>query len=217
MPAEKQTNRRSKLFALFCLPLSFLLLFAMLTGCEKEHFTLSILAQGEESSSIPTNARIVRSISLDRLEYDFSDETSELSEISGVISLNATVEANAPTASIQYLSSQPEILLYFPGYNSPSDMKSIIQRGKRELRLEKGESSSYVRLGLIVRTNTSKKIEKGPDPGLVAASTLINSLNEDFMEVRVTFENGAVVAKKYALFAEDVESDATSYYLKESD
>lgn len=215
MRIEKQVNLSPALFVPFCLLLSFLLFSAMLTGCGEEHFTLSIFAQGEEDFGISAKEKKVNSVFLNRLDYDFDEGSRKITDVSGIVTLNASIESNAAIASVRYLSSQPGVLLYFPDRSDPSDMRSIIQKGKQKLNLENGKDSSYVRLGLIIETNASKEVEEDSDLESAAALALIESLNEDFLEVDVTFKKGATANKKYSLFAANTESGSISYRLKE--
>lgn len=157
------------------------------------------------------------SITVDKVDYSFDEEAQKITNLKGVISLNATVLAAKEIKSVTYSTSQLNVTLCSPTKDYSADLNEIILKGGKSITFSEPEDISYSLIGIIIKSDEIINIQQNEVTDEEIASDLLNVLEPDFLVIEVNYTDGTSENKVYSLSAQIDNSGDLLTYIKESD
>ena len=157
------------------------------------------------------------SITVDKVDYSFDEEAQKITNLKGVISLNATVLAAKEIKSVTYSTSQLNVTLCSPTEDYSADLNEIILKGGKSITFSEPEDISYSLIGIIIKSDEIINIQQNEVTDEEIASDLLNVLEPDFLVIEVNYTDGTSENKVYSLSAQIDNSGDLLTYIKESD
>lgn len=171
----------------------------ILTGCQDSDFTISEYERGEVVANEEQGTRAVSYISLDKVNYDFDEETQTFYDVTGVFSLNATVVSAGTVETVEYSISQSDVTLCIPDSDYSSDVNAVASLGRSQLIFKERSSILYAPIGIIIQPQQELPSNQGVTIEEKLMLALVNHLDANFLTVTVTYDTGVCVSKSYSL------------------
>lgn len=189
--------------------------FNVKTSDQNTDFSIASFKNGE---SINENEAIkeASSITIDKVDYGFDNEAQEISNLKGVISLNATVLAAKEVKSVTYFTSQSNVNLCSPAEDYSADLNEVILKGRKSITFSEPEDISYTLIGIIIESDEKINIKQDEVTDGEIASDLLNALEPDFLTVEVNYTDGTSANKLYSLSAQIGSRGDLLTYIKET-
>ncbi len=173
----------------------------ILTGCQDSDFTISEYERGEVVANEEQGTRAVSYISLDKVNYDFNEETQTFYDVTGVFSLNATVVTAGTVETVEYSISQSDVTLCIPDSDYSADVNAVASLGRSQLIFKERSSILYAPIGIIIQPQQELPSNQGVTIEEKLMLALVNHLDANFLTVTVTYDTGVCVSKSYSLSA----------------
>lgn len=141
------------------------------------------------------------SISIDKLDYGFSEEDKEITSLKGVISINATVLAEKGIETVTYSTSQPNVTFCFPDEDYSADLNEVILKSRNSITFSESADISYTPIGIVLQVDEKFSYKNGTVTNDEITLGLMNHLDPDFLIVEVTYMDGSSAKKLYSLGA----------------